>query len=224
MPDSATPTPPPRPGTGRYCPGCGVLVTAGYPRCPKCHAPMPGAPPTTGKMPKQGRFTAGGTSVAVDDERRSVLPLIIGLGILAVAAVVIYVVARGDGKKAAAGPDPSAEVETEAEGTAEGEAETSPDDPAGARGGEPEENDRKARVERTRITRALATALRTQRLWSSVDLDPIDDRILIIHSQYCGEEGVQAVLADAKSDLVDSGVTMVRCVEQHGPLVFEQAP
>src|SRR5438105_2630348 len=68
------------------CPGCGVAVTVGYAKCPRCHAQMPGA-----ERPKPS--AAGGTSVETAEAfvaPSGASPLVLG-GIVAVAAALIIV-------------------------------------------------------------------------------------------------------------------------------------
>src|SRR5262245_46583570 len=47
------------PGSGLFCPSCGVAVVSGYVRCPKCHAALPYG---SGRI-KRTSVEPGGTSV-----------------------------------------------------------------------------------------------------------------------------------------------------------------
>src|SRR5207253_4548967 len=80
--------------SGAVCPKCGVPVTPGYVRCPKCRAPQPRRATT---------IAPGGT--AVDSMPFPVVPVAIVGGVV-VAMVVAYFALRGGGGAQAARPAP----------------------------------------------------------------------------------------------------------------------
>jgi hypothetical protein len=194
------------------CPKCGLGVSPGYPKCPKCHAVMPVAPSLGAETPSHP--VQGGTSVSSGPGPYVWIAV---AGVLVVAAVVIYV-ARGSNEPATtSSPVPAAAPESTREPAlkvAEPEpdpfATTDSDLATTARGD--------LTAARTRAVGAVDAALEGARLWGTVT---VAGEQLHIHSAYCAsitDEHVAAGRDGAGTPLFET----VSCFERHGPLVWER--
>lgn len=195
------------------CPACGLAVSPGYPKCPKCHAAMPAAPSLGGDA--RSRKVQGGT--AVDSGPGPYLWIAIA-GVVVVAAVVVYL-ARGSDDRAAPGPvapapavgvEPAPSPDTSNPAVADPFPRTAPDPATTAR------NDLSAA--RTRAAAAVGVALEGARLWGTVQ---VVGEQLHIHSAYCtsiGDDHLGAARSAAGAALFEA----VSCFERHGPLAWER--
>jgi hypothetical protein len=197
--------------TDNPCPGCGLAVPAGYPRCPRCHAAMPAATTT---LPMRGSpRDPGGTSMAEDGSRKPAL--LIGAVVLALVVAVVAVVIlmrSGDGgdqdeaPPGGAGGGAAARPSAGPSGGAEEPGPAEPDEPP-APGTAPS-------------GAALDAELSSRRLWAKVS---VEGTVAVVSSAYCGDPGMDESLRAAGPDLAATGITAVRCNDRHGPLVFERA-
>lgn len=191
------------------CPSCGLAVSPGYPKCPKCHAAMPSAPSLGADS--RSRKVQGGTAVSSGPGPYLWIAI---AGVVVVAAVVVYL-ARGSDDRGTAAPAPAPAV---GPGPAARPASTAPDpfprtapDPATT-----------ARVDlgaaRTRAAAAVGAALESARLWGTVE---IVGEQLHIHSAYCtsiGDAHLDAARSAAGAPLFEA----VSCFERHGPMAWER--
>jgi hypothetical protein len=186
------------------CPRCGVAVTPGYVRCPKCRAPLPRRATTT--------TSAGGT--AVGGGGRPVAAIAIAGGAL-VVGVILYFALRGGGSKVAASPAPegSATTAPAAPGPAAAPAPTPGPAPAtapapAARGPTPEA-----------VASELERALKRKHLWSTVSA--IGDH-LDVRSGSCRDPGMGAELVSIAAQGKAAGLLRLRCLEESGTVVMER--
>lgn len=195
------PTLPPisAPGSGPLarpsCPSCGIAVTPGYQRCPKCHRPLP----------TSVRFTrpldAGGATTIEPDEVVTRWPWYLAGLIVLAGAVAVIVVGSHPSKPAPALPDdPVVDEEpddTPGAGVDEDEAVPTPPprpDPAPAA---------------DRLARLMAAV----RLYATTEA--IGDTVEI-RSTFCAEPRVPGIIADVAADLRAAGIVAVRCRALHG--------
>ena len=201
---------------GTPCPACGVSVAPGYPRCPKCHALMPGAP-ASAKVGDAHSLAAGGTS-AVSSSNPTPW-IIVGVCVVAAVVVAVVVMMRSSKDKSRA-DDMSANDSAElARKATAGDLVTGDDDddgelsPARGSGGSPV---------RDAALKDLGAALTDERLWSDVSTDRLDESKIVVRTQYCEDDRLRSIIDDAKPGLVAAGLTGVLCFEQHGAVVFQQ--
>jgi hypothetical protein len=191
----------PSPASTIFCPGCGVAVTVGYTRCPRCHAPMPSA------RLKRESMQAGGTSVA--EEAGPGRGVWIAAAVLLLAGVIIVaIVALSGGKRTAAAADDG-----------DVEEELTPNSAAA-----PIEEPLPAPVPPVRLdpTGALDRLERTlanERLFAK---GALHGAVVEMRSEFCARERLRAIVAAAVEDLRAQGLTMLHCVELHGAEVFTQ--
>ncbi len=196
-------------GGGSECPGCGITVAAGYPRCPKCQAAMPQARSMLAPAADRG-VHAGGTSVGGGDSPTSWLLPIIGLVVVVVIAV--FTLTRGGDEPAAEAPVPT--------------KVSSPREVPELAAPQPVVVDEVERAAdgadalRSDAVDAVARGLDRARLWSNV---AGDGDALVISSAYCESENetMKQVVAANQAVIAAAGFAVVRCLERHGALVFE---
>lgn len=187
------------------CPACGLVVAAGYPRCPRCRALLPGmtAPPAAVAA---SRGAAGGTAIA--DRRRPVLLIVASVIAVVVAVVAVIILMSDDGDERAGAPVPAPSP-----GLA----------PAPAQGAEPAPAGEPAADQGVAVAAPSAASLGAEldqrRLWATV---AVDGQAAVVHSAYCTDAGMEQAIQAAGADLRAAGLTSVRCHERHGPLVFER--
>lgn len=197
------------------CPGCGVLVAVGYPKCPRCHAPVPQSSRSK-RVTFREEMIAGGTSLEPPVDATRLWPWLLALA-LVVGSVVAWLATRSGDSREAAPTD--SEVLTEDEDDDSELAEDGEDDgDMAARRGAPEPADPTA-VDLGPAIRALDGALRSARLWSKVT---VDDDVVVIESAQCGDDGIGSVIGDHAADLKAAGARTLRCREPHGAVVFER--
>lgn len=193
------------------------MVLVGYAKCPKCHAPMPAA----AHRAKRASFQGGGTSsqpIERDDEIGGesggsgwILPV---LGIVLVAAIVIWATALRGGGGSTKKPAEAAAPVDDGPGTG---SQTAP----------PSQNDNQAqtptlqtRPDPAYVADALEAELSVERLFSTVD---VIGELLEVRSAFCSDPRFSEITAKYVSDLRAAGVLRIRCSETHGAQVFARA-
>lgn len=196
------------------CPSCGVDVSVGYPRCPRCHAAVPQAPRAKRQTFREANI-AGGTSVEpVTGPGGGNGLLLVGLAAAVALLLVIWLATRGDDTKKAA--EPAAGVvedegdEDEGGGQDDEDDDTTPDE---ARPDRPAADDLPAAI------RDLDEALRAAQMWSKVTRA---GDVVVVESSLCEDSAMWSAIAPLASQLRDAGATAVRCQAQHGGVVFER--
>ncbi|MGE5186947.1 MAG: hypothetical protein ACM31C_33075 [Acidobacteriota bacterium] len=191
--------------SGMVCPACGVAVTPGYVRCPKCKKPLPRRATTSAAQ--------GGTAVV---DRRPPWKLI---GIVALALVVIGGVWQGRkafrdyrSKVAAGVPRDAADVPA-APAPSQGPAPApgpSPAPPPAAAPSAPDAGE---------VANELHRSLERAQLWSTVEIvgDHVD-----VRSSSCGDPQMRPMLDGAAGGFKAAGLTRLRCLEQSGTVVFQR--
>ncbi len=185
------------------CPKCGVAVTPGYIKCPRCQAGLP-------RMPRAGRMTAGGGTAVEGPTPFPWLPVVVGA--VAVGGVVAWLALRGGPTPAAAVAPVAPAANLPAPVAPPSEAFT-PDVAVAASGSAAASiGDAAAKA---RGTATLEDRLKRERLWSKVDLS---GAVLRIASALCAEAGMAPAVDEAAADLKAGGVTRVECRAGHGGL------
>lgn len=181
------------------CPSCGVAVTLGYTRCPRCHAPMP-----SGRH-KRESMQAGGTTVAPEVGSGGTVWLAAGAAVVVGVIVAVIVLAGGKHKKAAAAEEPEEEL-------TEGSEVIAPEAP-------PEPPVAPVRLDPLGAADRLERALATERYFAKSTLR---GELLELRSEFCAQARLRAIIAGAAVDLRAQGIATIRCVELHGAEVFSQ--
>jgi len=195
------------------CGRCGVAVSPGYPRCPKCGSVLPGAPSPAWRAPN----ASGGTSAA---GRRSLPgPLLWGaaaVGALALVAIAVSVRGGDDRTAAASASDASP---SEANEPVVGAAF----DEAGEAFALDESDEVVDADEATEAAlESLLAALREERLWSLADLEPDDRTVIRLESAHCDDPLLGQLVGRMSRSLRTVGLRSVHCYARHGGLVFER--
>lgn len=181
------------------CPACGVAVTPGYVRCPRCRAPLPN---------RRVQTVAGGTAVE-GGNRLPILPIAGGAAVV-LAVILYFVLGKSDAAKPAAA-DPAAVASAEPRAEAPQSMNPVP---------LPVEQTRDTnRIDPNAVGRDLERALKNQRLWSTVEVAGTD---VEIRSGSCRDENMIPVVDAARMALRNAGLTRVRCMENSGAVVFER--
>jgi len=196
-------------GTSQPCPSCGISVMIGYQKCPKCHAPMPGA---AAQRTRRGSMAGGTTSEKID-----VVPEGGGSGatlwvvaLLAIAGGTAIWATQCRGGKAR--PTPAA-ITTEpvdqpaGRGTAPSVPDEGPDQVAPS-GPDP-----------AFAADALEGELGGERLYATV---AAIGEVLDVRSAFCAEARLGEIIARHAAELKAAGVLRVRCSETYGTQVFER--
>jgi hypothetical protein len=184
------------------CPACGVVVVAGYARCPKCHAGLPG-------RIKRTTVDPGGTAVP---GRRFPIAMLVALG---AGLVILFALGlRGTTKKVVEAPPPPSEpieaVAIHPPPRPPTEPAVAPPTPAAPVAPAPDLGAAVSDLEDT---------LHRQRLWGRVEiLGPRID----VRSGSCADPAMRPLIDGKKSLLHAAGLTKLRCVEQSGAVVFER--
>ncbi|MCA9674929.1 MAG: hypothetical protein H6709_05125 [Kofleriaceae bacterium] len=198
------------------CPGCGVAVAIGYPRCPKCHAALP-QPARSRRATARDELLTGGTSVEPSGGYRGLA--LIGVVVLGLIVAVVVMTRRGGDRGGARAPsddrdDRADRADDRTGGTRADDVDDLPElPPATQTGGGAAAADPLAGA-----IRDLSEALRTERLWSKVSHDGTE---IVVESSLCGDTAMHEVLAQQVAPLHDAGARSLRCQEPHGGLVFE---
>ena len=179
------------------CPACGVPVVPGYARCPKCHKPLPQRATTS---------VEGGTSLVVGDKPRVPPAVFIGVGLVGVALILwLGLRHRGGGEPTtiqnATAPQRVAQV-----APTENLAPAAPAATSAPKGPSPEA-----------VANDLQSALRRQRLWSSVT---VRGGSVEVRSGSCSDPAMKPAVDGAAPQFKAAGLTSLRCVEQSGAVVF----
>jgi hypothetical protein len=67
----------------------------------------------------------------------------------------------------------------------------------------------------------LETDLQAGELWTTLEIDNVDDRFLVLRTDFCRESGLRDSVAKATAQLKKVGFTRLGCYESHGEPVFE---
>lgn len=200
-PRQTVPPPLGAPGGPRMaCPACGVAVTPGYIKCPRCHAGLP-------RMPRAGRMTAGGGTAVETAAPVPWVPIVVGVAV--VGAAVAWLALRSGAAPAA--PAPVAPTPTAIEPVAPAPPpavvpEVAPT--VTAPGAD-------VRAARTQAVAALEASLKSSRLWSKLEVAGTSVRIT---SALCGEAGMSAAVDAARAQLKAGDIVRVECRAGHGGL------
>jgi hypothetical protein len=185
---------------GPVCPSCGVAVSPGYARCPKCRKPLP----------RRKQTVMGGTAVESSD--RKPLYILLALGVVGIA-LIAWLGLRGGSKTSAAPP-----VANRGEGTTQPETQTQnvevtnvPD--------QPETTNQPAGPDPGAVADRLEKALKRERLWSTVSLE--GSRI-DVRSGSCSDPKMAGILDATSPSLKAAGLTRLRCLEQSGQVVSDR--
>lgn len=205
----------------KVCPGCGVAVPAGYPKCPRCHTELPQTLPgeTRRRTPTD---MGGGTTMSPGPERTLIY---IGVAAIGLIAVVTWLMVRGGPTKpaaAATGSDDSGASDTD-DGTTGDTDEAQPEPPPDRAPVQPrpppDPDDTPAAQTAAAAAAELGRELRSERLWATVT---IDATTVVVDSSFCDDAGLGAILSSHTGALRDAGLTDVRCRAPHGGVVFER--
>lgn len=188
------------PSTTIPCPGCGVAVTVGYTRCPRCHAPMPSA-----RIRRETR-QAGGTSIKTA-ARPTPWPWIAGGALVAIGVIIAIVVAARGKPRAAAETDEDVEAEPVTPGV------------AAPQEGPPQPPTPPTRLDPYGAADRLERALASERLFAKSTLR---GPAVELRSEFCATPRLRELIAEATADLRAQGLTSLRCIEIHGAEVFTQ--
>jgi hypothetical protein len=181
------------------CPGCGVSVTSGYTRCPRCHAAMPSA-----RMRRES-LLAGGTSVAPEATGGGI-GWWIAIGLVVVGgAIALVVVLSGGGGRAAPPSDP---VDPDRAAIAPAPTTAPPDPPVPP-----------VRLDPLGALDRLERVLATERLYGK---GTVRGEVVELRSELCSAARLRAIVLEKAGDLRAQGLTSLRCVEPHGAEVFTQ--
>lgn len=156
---------------------------------------------------------AGGTALEQEEESSSYL--LIGLALLAVViAVVVYVALDDDDAIATSKRDQPTESHTQP-------VSAPRDNSQEPLVGIPTNEEPPTPLEkREQAVAELGQDLTADRLWSTLS---IEDSTLKVVSGACADQAMQPAIKKHVGSLSSVGLTMVRCVEKHGALVFEQS-
>ncbi len=184
------------------------MVQPGYARCPRCTMPQ--------KAARGSDKGHGGTAVDGASSRTT----LVALGMLLAVAIIVLVLRKGDSEKVAPGPGTTAAPTAPAGATIA--TENPPAGPSGEVGFVPDESLQQESESRQAVAIAIQKTLSGKRFWASVSVDPQLDTQIIISSATCAENDMKALLFAQGPLLLEAGFTVMRCVEKHGALVFEQ--
>lgn len=188
------------------CKGCGLGVQPGYPKCPRCHMPLPRAQTSTSAE------LSGGTAVDSESSSRS---LWIGGGAVAMVVVGILVFSKGD-------EEATQEEPTEEPVAALVTPTAVPTDtlPVGI---DTTVTGSDLATKRLAALQALETQLNGHRLWATVTMDDGSDSVVSVVSGACEEKAMKPTIVEQAAGLQELGISSVLCRAKHGALVFEQS-
>lgn len=175
------------------CPSCGIAVTPGYQRCPRCHQPLP----TSIRMARPPEVGGGTSSLpAVADGQQRWPYYLAGLAILGLAVAIIVLGTRGKAPAPVLPDDPVVEEVAEP-GQGDGEPEDTTPPPVPSRAPDPQP-----------VADRLARLLAGERLFATVEA--IGDTVEI-RSSSCAEPRVGELLSTVTPDLKAAGVVEAHC-------------
>jgi hypothetical protein len=201
------------------CPGCGVPVTVGYPRCPKCGAGLPAAARSKRATFREANLE-GGTSVEPESSGGSGGWILAGVLLVLGVGMAIYFATRGGGKKhdAEAGSgDEATQVEDQPNDEPNEVTPDEPDEKPAQKPG-PKLNEPRAAAVADVVAR-IDEGLRTARLWAKVQT--LGD-VLVIESSLCDDPGILQVVSGEGDALRAAELATVRCQEPNGRVDFER--
>jgi hypothetical protein len=194
--------------SGDVCPSCGVPVTPGYVRCPKCRKPLPRhvARPSAGGL--------GGTAVETKRFPLGIVLLVAGIGLWLFVSYVVLPAFKDymrpvnharDAAEQAVAPQPGTTAPQPVAPTPEPQAGPAPQAAAGP----------SPQV----LASALDRSLKRAHLWSTVEVvgDHVD-----VRSSSCSDAAMRPALDVAAPQFKAAGLTRLRCLEQSGTVVFQR--
>ncbi len=187
---------------GPTCPSCHIPVLAGYAKCPKCHAPLP--------YKRSGTVADSGGTVAVHKEN-PMIPIVVA--IVVAGGIIAFFALRRHGSSADE-PAPISATAPIAQPAQPTTLTTPP--PATAQPLVPRESPRPA--PNTAVPE-LERALRSQRLWSTVQV--FGDRV-DLRSATCSDPAMLPTIEAAHAALRNAGLTRLRCLEESGVVVLDR--
>jgi len=152
---------------------------------------------------------AGGTAVS-NSGRLPILP-IAGGAVVVLGIILYFVLGKSDAAKPGTEP-----------GTGSADETTEPDTQSVNPVPLPTEPDRDRdtnRIDPNATARDLERALKSQRLWSSVEVIGSD---VEVRSSSCRDANMIPIVDAARTALRSAGLTRVRCLENSGAVVFER--
>ncbi|HVV84990.1 MAG TPA: hypothetical protein VHE35_18125 [Kofleriaceae bacterium] len=180
---------PPRPS----CPSCGIAVTPGYTRCPKCHRPLP----SSTRFSRLGDSAGGGgTTSEPAEEPVTRWPWYLAGAVVLAGAVAVIILGAGHRKVAPPLPDDPVSPEQATQPPAAGSDEE-PTTPPPPRPPDP-----------APIADRLQRLLGNARLFATVEAQ---DDTVEIRSNFCADPGMPGVIAQVAPDLRESGIVDVTC-------------
>lgn len=213
VPDTNPPPLAPAVATTVTCPGCGVAVAVGYPKCPRCHAAVPQAPRTKRQTFRE-EMLSGGTSVEPPEMPATSSPLLpLAIGVVALGAVIAGFVLLRKSPTTKPAIEPAGEADDDDTEAQDDEPDVTDEPGAAAEAGAAPV----AEVQLDDAVDSLSEELRVQRLWATVRAD---GSVIEIQSSLCDDKAMTAAVDGA--GLAGSGATAVRCVAAHGGVVWER--
>jgi hypothetical protein len=176
-------------------------VLAGYAKCPKCHTSLP--------YKRSGTVADSGGTVAVHKES-PVIP--IAVAVVVAGGIIAFFALRGH-KSASDEPMPIAATAPLAQAPQPTLTTPPPatDQPFVTR--------ESARPAQNTAVPELEKALRSQRLWSTLQV--VGDRV-DLRSATCAEPAMAATIDAARAALRSAGLTRLRCLEESGVVVLDR--
>jgi hypothetical protein len=156
----------------------------------------------------------GGT--AVDGASRSTY---VAIGMLLAVVAIVLILGRGGDKKSEPAPVYDTEFETAPTTSPASAPATAPEEV----GFQVDDSEDQAQDSLKAVAISLQEQLSQKRFWSTVAMDRAQESMIIVSTSSCQDPGFKAVLAGAQSQLLEAGVTKLRCVEKHGALVYEES-
>ena len=185
------------------CPACGVPVTVGYVKCPRCHAPLP-------VRIARGRASLGYGGTSITERQGAWRGPAVALVLLAIVGVAIAVVVKRSSR--------AANVVATVPAVAVAPPAAINDSPVA-----PVVAAHEAAADTTAGKNALALLdrdLREHRMWSTVTAHGV---AITVQSSQCGDAAIVGVIDAAASELKAAGFKMLQCAEPAGHVVFDRA-
>ena len=198
------------------CPGCGVALAVGYPKCPRCHASVPQGPRSKRQTVRE-EMIAGGTSLEPPAAAPRSWPWLLAAA-LVIGGLVVWVASRRD-QRARAAPTDSNAVTDDNERDDETAASAAEDDEDVAAATGQAAAAAPGPADLGPAIRELDGALRGERLWAKVTAD---GDVVVIESALCGDSAIALVVDELGAGLRAAGARSVRCQEPHGAVVFDR--
>jgi hypothetical protein len=182
------------------CPSCGVAVTTGYVRCPKCKRPLPRIRLRTGME--------GGTVMPSAQRRWWPYAVAVVAGLLVAIFVIVPAVRSKKATPAEPAPPPVTAQPEPGAAPAPNAATPAPPPTAAPTGPSPQ-----------LLANELDRTLKRKHLWSTVEIvgDHVD-----VRSSSCRDKELPPVVDGALGGFKAAGMSRLRCLEQNGTVVFQR--